>query len=215
MLGSGCAGSRVQRAQFPKGLNSQEVDQLIALVRPLLDDDGQSTLNPTVFEVVTKSCGGANCSHGADLRLMVNVTWEGSSTVHPLAELERKDGIWQTVQRFKKHGAGALIGMVIDASTDAPLGEAVVTTLSPALGGEQMLLADSKGHYRAFPLPSGVYMLRVEMEGYKPYVREGISVRADATFRVDAPLERDASQGVSGLRRLPSVGTPAHVDRRP
>src|SRR5439155_3399214 len=64
----------------------------------------------------------------------------------------------------------------------------IVTVTSPAMQGEQVVVTDSAGFYRIPALPSGVYQLRLEKDGYKPYARDGINLRADSTIRVNADL---------------------------
>jgi hypothetical protein len=91
-------------------------------------------------------------------------------------------------EAFAQQGAGVLTGTVTDAQDRKPLADVVVTATSPDLQGEQVVLTDASGLYRLPDLPSGMYSVRFEKDLYKAYARDGISLRADATLRVNAEL---------------------------
>lgn len=85
-------------------------------------------------------------------------------------------------------GEATLTGKVIDASTKAPVPDVVVTITSPAVQGEQTVVTDGEGYFRAGSLPPGKYQIRLDKEQFKPYARGDIELRADVTIRVDAEL---------------------------
>jgi Carboxypeptidase regulatory-like domain/TonB dependent receptor-like, beta-barrel len=85
-------------------------------------------------------------------------------------------------------GVAVLTGTVTDAASKKPLADVVVTATSPAAQGEQVVVTDSAGYYRIPELPSGTYALKLEKDGYQPYVREGFALRTDATLRANAEL---------------------------
>jgi hypothetical protein len=85
-------------------------------------------------------------------------------------------------------GAGVLTGTVTDASEKKPAADVVVTAVSPALQGEQVVVTDSSGFYRIPDLPSGEYEVRFEKDGYRPYTRTGIALRTETTLRLNADL---------------------------
>jgi outer membrane receptor protein involved in Fe transport len=85
-------------------------------------------------------------------------------------------------------GNAVLTGTVVDTATKRPLADVVVTVTSPALQGEQTVVTDKSGSYRIPNLPPGDYTLRLEGDAYKPYSRGGITMRANATIRVNAEL---------------------------
>jgi hypothetical protein len=85
-------------------------------------------------------------------------------------------------------GEATLSGKVLDASTKAPVPDVVVTITSPAVQGEQTLVTDAEGYFRAQALPPGKYQIRLDKEQYKPYARGDIELRADVNIRVDAEL---------------------------
>ncbi len=85
-------------------------------------------------------------------------------------------------------GAGVLTGVVIDASDKKPQADVVVTATSPALQGEQVVVTDSSGFFRIPDLPSGVYALQLEKDGYKPATRDTINLHSEATLRINVEI---------------------------
>lgn len=92
-------------------------------------------------------------------------------------------GVGASAQR-----TSVIIGTITSADEKKPLVDAVVTATSPQLQGEQVVVSDSSGMYRIPQLPSGNYTLRVEREGFEPYVRSDITLRLDRTIRVNIEL---------------------------
>ncbi|HRI67972.1 MAG TPA: TonB-dependent receptor [Polyangium sp.] len=88
-------------------------------------------------------------------------------------------------------GTSVVTGVVRDASTKAPIKDAIVTVTSPALQGEQIVLTDSAGQYRIPNLPPGTYTLHLEADSYKMSSRGGIEVRLNSTIRVNTELLPD------------------------
>src|SRR5215469_15491862 len=80
-------------------------------------------------------------------------------------------------------GSGVLTGTVTDTSDKKPLSDVVVTATSPDLQGEQVVVTDAAGFFRIPDLPSGMYSVKFEKDGYKTNSRDGISLRVDATLR--------------------------------
>ncbi len=85
-------------------------------------------------------------------------------------------------------GTAVITGTIINSADKKPLPDAVVTATSPSLQGEQTVVSDGSGQYRIPQLPSGVYTLRVEAEGFHPYARGDIQLRIDRTIRVNVEL---------------------------
>src|SRR4051794_25189581 len=85
-------------------------------------------------------------------------------------------------------GSGVLTGNVTDAADKKPVADAIVTATSPDLQGEQVVVTDSAGFFRIPDLPSGTYALRFEKDGYSTVSRDKITLRADSTLRLNAPL---------------------------
>ncbi len=104
-------------------------------------------------------------------------------------------------------GAGVLAGTVVDASNQAPLEKVTVTASSPGIQGEQIVVTDSSGSYRVPQLPPGVYAVRFNREGFKPFVREGIELPPGYTLRFNAQLvpETIAGGAIVALGRAPLI----------
>ncbi len=85
-------------------------------------------------------------------------------------------------------GTSVLLGTVVDTTTKKPVADVVVTATSPNLQGEQAVVTDASGAYRIPQLPPGTYVLRFEKEAYKPYSREGITLRLDYSVRLNVEL---------------------------
>ena len=86
-------------------------------------------------------------------------------------------------------GAGVLTGTVTDAQEHKPVADVVVTVTSPALQGEQIVVTDNTGFYRIPNLPAGEgYTIRMDKEGFRPFARGGIALRAESTLRANADL---------------------------
>jgi len=104
-------------------------------------------------------------------------------------------------------GLGVLTGTVVDTTDKKPVADAVVTATSPAAQGEQVVVTDSAGLYRIPSLPGGKYTIRVDKETFKPFVRDGIMLRADSTIRVNVELLPESLKGdqVTVVARPPTV----------
>jgi hypothetical protein len=85
-------------------------------------------------------------------------------------------------------GTSVISGTVLSAETKRPIPDVVVTALSPALQGERTVVTDGTGLYRIPQLPSGVYTLRVDGPGFRPYERGDVTLRLDTTIRVNVEL---------------------------
>lgn len=79
---------------------------------------------------------------------------------------------------------GSLAGVVLDASTQAPLPDAVVVARSPALTGEQGAITDQNGAFEITLLPTGAYSLAVQHDGFVPFAPDGVSVKAHRVVKV-------------------------------
>ncbi|HYO67995.1 MAG TPA: TonB-dependent receptor [Archangium sp.] len=103
-------------------------------------------------------------------------------------------------------GTSVLLGRVVDSATKQPLADAVITATSPNLQGEQVVLTNEAGEYRIPQLPPGEYTLRFERESFKPFAREGISLRLDTSLRVNVELLPDGFvEELSVVGRAPTV----------
>jgi hypothetical protein len=90
-------------------------------------------------------------------------------------------------------GDGNLRGYVKDES-GAVLPGVSVTATSPELLTPVSTITDAAGLYRLNNLPPGTYALTAEIQGFSIYRREGILVRAGATFAIDVELKLSTVQ---------------------
>jgi TonB family protein len=95
--------------------------------------------------------------------------------------------------------AGIISGVVVDATSRAPLSGAVVTARSPVLLGEQSAVTDETGAFEMTMLTPGTYALAVRHEGFLPFQPQGLVVH-DRRVRVRLqlvpqaqPVEEEAS----------------------
>jgi Carboxypeptidase regulatory-like domain/TonB dependent receptor len=89
---------------------------------------------------------------------------------------------------------GSLRGYVTD-DTGAALPGVTVTGASDVLiGGTRTAVTDATGYYRLINLPPGEYTLTAELPSFASYRREGILVRAGATFSVDVQMSLSSVQ---------------------
>ena len=108
-------------------------------------------------------------------------------------------------------GTGTIHGSVTDASTAAVV-NAKVTAILEERGTTRAATTDSQGTY-VFPLlPIGSYTIRIEVNGFKVFVRSGIELSANENDRVDAQLEiGDTSQSVTVAAEAPMVDSRSSV----
>ncbi|WP_306818066.1 TonB-dependent receptor [Archangium lipolyticum] len=102
-----------------------------------------------------------------------------------------------------QQGTSVLTGTVVDASSKQPVPDVVVTATSPQLQGEQVAVTDATGLYRLPQLPPGVYTLRFDREGFKPYSRGDITLRLNHTVRLNAELLPDSLGEVMIVQAAP------------
>jgi hypothetical protein len=106
--------------------------------------------------------------------------------------------------------SSVIIGTVVNAdpaANKAPLADVVVTATSPNLQGEQTVVTDKNGQYRIPQLPPGVFTLRFDSQGYKPFARSDIQLRLNRTIRVNVELLPEAFTEV-----IEVAGTPPTID---
>ncbi len=106
--------------------------------------------------------------------------------------------------------SSVIIGTVVNAdpaANKAPLADVVVTATSPNMQGEQTVVTDKSGQYRIPQLPTGVYTLRFDAQGYKPFARSDVQLRLNRTIRVNVELLPEAFTEV-----IEVAGTPPTID---
>lgn len=85
---------------------------------------------------------------------------------------------------------GNLTGQVSDP-TGAAVPGAKITATNVSTAVSSSTVSTATGSY-SLPLYPGVYQLSVQAEGFKRYVREGVTITAGATLRLDPALELGA-----------------------
>src|SRR5688500_3203081 len=89
--------------------------------------------------------------------------------------------LWSASPVLAQTGDGNLRGYVKDES-GAVLPGVNVTATSPELIAPVATVSDGAGLYRLNNLPPGTYVITAELPGFSIVRREGILVRAGATF---------------------------------
>ncbi len=90
---------------------------------------------------------------------------------------------------------GGLQGQIIDANTQQPVADAVVIATSPNLQGEQTAVTDASGAFEISLLPSGVYKIDIQREGYTPFSQSDLTIRLDKTIHIKLQLVPDTVNG--------------------
>jgi hypothetical protein len=97
-------------------------------------------------------------------------------------------GIFAAVLALAQTDRGIINGTVTDAS-GAAVPEARVTATNTATNVTSSTLTTSSGDFTIPTLPVGTYRLRVERQGFKAALRDGIILSAGNTVTVNAQLE--------------------------
>ncbi len=112
---------------------------------------------------------------------------------------------------FAQQGSAVIVGTVTDASSNAPVVDAVITVTSKETAAEEYATTNSVGAYRVANLAPGTYTLRVEVPTYRPYAREALALSADRTIRLNASLLPEVLKGdvivVTGKTPTVDVGS--------
>ncbi|MFL5346049.1 MAG: TonB-dependent receptor domain-containing protein [Hyalangium sp.] len=114
--------------------------------------------------------------------------------------------MWAPSARAQQNSS-VITGTIQDASNSKPVADVTVTATSAALQGEEVAVTDASGTYRIPQLPPGVYTLRFEREGFKPYSRTEITLRLNRTIRLNAQLLPEEFQSTIEIS-----GTPPNID---
>jgi Carboxypeptidase regulatory-like domain/TonB dependent receptor/TonB-dependent Receptor Plug Domain len=93
---------------------------------------------------------------------------------------------------------GSIVGIVTDA-TGAFLPGVLVEITSTATGQSRVATSGTDGYFSVPLLPPGPYQVRGTLQGFKTFVRDGITVTVESTARVDIQL------AVGGVQETISV----------
>jgi hypothetical protein len=110
-------------------------------------------------------------------------------------------------------GPGGLRGYVRDAQGGALPG-VTVTATAPESIRPVVVVTNEEGYYRLINLPPGTYKITAELTGFAPSTRDGVLVRAGATFALDVVLALGAIQEtvtVAGDSPMVEVLRPGNV----
>jgi len=83
---------------------------------------------------------------------------------------------------------GTIIGQITD-STGAVMPGTTVTLTNTGTGLVRVITADANGEYTAPSLPTGVYVVKAELSGFKTVNRPDIPLGVDQRVRIDINLE--------------------------
>src|SRR5215470_3090451 len=89
---------------------------------------------------------------------------------------------------FSQAANGRITGTVTDAS-GAVLPGVTIEVTNTATGVAFSSVSTETGAYSAPNLPPGVYAIAASLPGFKKYDRNGVSLAAAQTLRIDIPLE--------------------------
>jgi hypothetical protein len=89
---------------------------------------------------------------------------------------------------------GSLRGYITDDTGAALPGVTVTAASNVLIGGSRSAVTDGTGYYRLINLPPGNYTVTAELPSFATYRREGIVVRAGATFSVDVQMQLSSVQ---------------------
>ncbi len=98
-----------------------------------------------------------------------------------------------------QQGLGGLRGVITD-DQGAVLPGVTVTITSPSMLGPQVDVTNAGGEYRVINLPPGTFTLTAELTGFANSRREGILLRAGATFQVDLTMQLSTLQETITVR---------------
>ena len=97
-----------------------------------------------------------------------------------------------TFAAFSQSDRGTITGTVADPA-GAVVASAAIEARNIATGAVYRVATSATGNYTIAQLPAGNYELTVTVQGFKKFVRSGLTVEVAATLRVDATLEVGAA----------------------
>jgi hypothetical protein len=112
-----------------------------------------------------------------------------------------------TTSAWAQAGTSTLTGTVKDAQ-GAVVPGATITVTQPSTGLTRSTVAGNRGVFSFPGLPPGVYDVKVELAGFKTYLREKVPMQVDSTTQVDAVLEIGAlEQTVTVTEATPIINS--------
>ena len=87
-------------------------------------------------------------------------------------------------------GVGAISGTVTDTSDAIMPGVAItLSSTQGTIGANQQTVTDERGAYQFLRLVPGSYIVKAELQGFRPTEQRNITVNADGTSRADLKLQ--------------------------
>ena len=106
-------------------------------------------------------------------------------------------------------GVGAINGTITDNSDAVMPGVAVTLSSNQrTIGANQQTVTDERGAYQFLRLAPGTYIVKAELQGFRPTEQQNIIVNADGTARADLKLQIGTlSEGVTVTGEAPLLDT--------
>src|SRR5205823_4564243 len=106
-------------------------------------------------------------------------------------------------------GFGSIGGTVMDTSNAVLPGVAVsLSSAQGTVGSNQQTTSDARGAYQFLRLVPGTYVVKAELQGFRPAEQRNIVVNADVTARADLKLEIGSlAEGVTVTGEAPLLDT--------
>ena len=95
------------------------------------------------------------------------------------------------VPAFAQSTTGTITGRAQDSSGGLLPGVTVSITSPSMIGGARTAVTDALGSFRFGQLPPGVYTVVFDLTSFRKLTIESITVNANATATVNAPLQLD------------------------
>ena len=106
-------------------------------------------------------------------------------------------------------GVGAISGTITDNSDAVMPGVSVALSSSQGtIGANQQTTTDERGAYQFLRLVPGTYIVKAELQGFRPAEQQNIIVNADGTARADLKLQIGTlAEGVTVTGEAPLLDT--------
>ena len=106
-------------------------------------------------------------------------------------------------------GVGAISGTVTDTSDAIMPGVAItLSSTQGTIGANQQTVTDERGAYQFLRLVPGSYIVKAELQGFRPTEQRNITVNADGTSRADLKLQIGTmAEGVTVTGEAPLLDT--------
>ena len=106
-------------------------------------------------------------------------------------------------------GFGSIGGTIMDTSNAVLPGVAVsLSSAQGTVGSNQQTTSDARGAYQFLRLVPGTYVVKAELQGFRPAEQRSIVVNADVTARADLKLEIGSlAEGVTVTGEAPLLDT--------